>query len=95
MTITEMQKSFIVAGVDDVEAYNWFYCVFTQQFTKLEICESVLETYTTEYLFVHKDGNNAFIGVDADITIEETFNEHCSLVYIIEKTPEVTEEDPA
>lgn len=93
MNITEMKKKFIAAGVDEMADYNWFYCVFTEELSKLEICEAVLAAYETGFLFIHRDEKNSFIGVDNTVTIDKSFNEACTIVYTIEKDDPIVEEE--
>ena len=93
MTITEMKKKFVASGIDEMADYNWFYCIFTEELSKLEICEAVLASYETEFLFVHRDGQNSFIGVDNTIAIDESFSESCTIVYSIEQDDPIVEEE--
>jgi len=93
MTITEMKKKFVAAGVDEIADYNWFYCIFTENLSKLEICEAILASYETEFLFIHRDEQNSFIGVDNTVTLDESFSDKCTTVYSIEQDDPIVEEE--
>lgn len=91
MTYEEMQSKFILN--DGVER-NWYYCSFGKQLTKGDVVQLVLGLYQEgdvipQDLFIHKDKQNFFIGLDVGHSLPEDF---CNLVVLVDPPVPAEEE---